>query len=79
MRPTPTETLRKRQQCHDLQAQGCTRREIQEAVNSRKETVRDWLSRPRPPRRAPPPLGKQTVFHVRRAQDRCSQAGAAAA
>jgi transposase len=48
MRTTPTETLRKRQQCHDLKAQGKTRREIQEAVNSRKETVRDWLSRPRP-------------------------------
>ena len=38
-----------------------------------------WLRRPRPPRRAPPPLGKQSVFHFRRAQDRCSQAGAAAA
>jgi transposase len=48
MRSTPTETLRKRQQCHDLLAQGRSRREIQEAVNSRKETVRDWLSRPRP-------------------------------
>jgi transposase len=48
MRTTPTETLRKRQQCHNLLAQGKTRREIQEAVNSRKETVRDWLSRPRP-------------------------------
>jgi transposase len=48
MRSTPIEALRKRQQCHDLQAQGRTRREIQEAVNARKETVRDWLSRPRP-------------------------------
>ena len=48
MRATPSEALRKRQQCHDLQAQGKSRREIQEAVNSRKETVRDWLLRPRP-------------------------------
>lgn len=48
MRSTPIEALRKRQQCHDLQAQGKSRREIQEAVNSRKETVRDWLLRPRP-------------------------------
>jgi transposase len=48
MRTTPIEALRKRQQCHDLQAQGYSRREIQEAVNARKETVRDWLLRPRP-------------------------------
>lgn len=48
MRATPTETLRKRQQCHDLHAEGKTQRQIQAVLNVARATVRDWLSRPRP-------------------------------
>lgn len=47
-RSTPTETLRKRQQCHDMRAEGATQRQIQAVVNVGRATVRDWLSRPRP-------------------------------
>ena len=48
MRSTPTETLRKRQQCHDMKAEGATHRQIQAVMNVGRATVRDWLSRPRP-------------------------------
>ena len=48
MRPTPTETLRKPQHCHDLHAEGKTQRQIQAVLNTSRATVRDWLSRPRP-------------------------------
>jgi hypothetical protein len=48
MRSTPTETLRKRQQCHDMKAEGATQRQIQAVMNVGRATVRDWLSRPRP-------------------------------
>ena len=47
-RSTPNETLRKRQQCHDLRAAGQSQRQIQEVVNCSRAAVRDWLSRPRP-------------------------------
>jgi hypothetical protein len=48
MRSTATETLRKRQQCHDMKAEGATHRQIQAVINVGRATVRDWLSRPRP-------------------------------
>jgi hypothetical protein len=48
MRASPNETLRMRQQCHDLHADGKTQRQIQAALNIARATVRDWLSRPRP-------------------------------
>jgi UDP-N-acetyl-D-mannosaminuronate dehydrogenase len=48
MRSTATETLRKRQQCHDMKAEGATHRQIQAVMNVGRATVRDWLSRPRP-------------------------------
>ncbi len=48
MRSTPIEIMRKRQQCHDLRAQGKSQREIQAVVNAGRATVRDWLNRCRP-------------------------------
>jgi hypothetical protein len=48
MRASPVETLRMRQRCHDMRAEGATQREIQAVVNVGRATVRDWLSRPRP-------------------------------
>jgi hypothetical protein len=48
MRSSPVETLRKRQQCHDLKAQGKSQAQIQSVVNVSRAAVRDWLSRPRP-------------------------------
>jgi hypothetical protein len=48
MRSSPVETLRMRQRCHDMRAEGATQREIQAVVNVGRATVRDWLSRPRP-------------------------------
>ena len=47
-RSTVSETLRKRQQCHDLRAAGHSQRQIQEALDISRAAVRDWLSRPRP-------------------------------
>ena len=48
MRSTPIETLRRRQQCHDLGAEGKSQRQIQAVLNISRATVREWLSRPRP-------------------------------
>ena len=48
MRATITETMRKRQACHDLKEQGKSQREIQEAVNVSRAAVRDWLAQSRP-------------------------------
>jgi hypothetical protein len=48
MRASPVETLRMRQRCHDMRAEGATQRQIQAVVNVGRATVRDWLSRPRP-------------------------------
>ena len=48
MRASPVETLRKRQQCHDLRAEGNSQAQIQAVVNVSRAAVRDWLSRPRP-------------------------------
>ena len=48
MRASPVETLRKRQQCHDMKTEGKTQRQMQAAVNVGRATVRDWLGRPRP-------------------------------
>ena len=48
MRASPVETLRKRQQCHDLKAQGNSQAQIQAVVNVSRAAVRDWLARPRP-------------------------------
>ena len=48
MRATVAETMRKRQACHDLKAQGKSQREIQEAVNVSRAAVRDWLAQSRP-------------------------------
>ena len=48
MRASPVETLRKRQQCHDLRAQGNSQAQIQAVVNVSRAAVRDWLARPRP-------------------------------
>jgi transposase len=48
MRATPTETLQRRQQCHDLHAEGRTYRQIQEVLNVGRATIRDWLNRGRP-------------------------------
>ena len=47
-RMTPIETLRKRQECHDLRSGGATQSQIQESLNIARATVRDWLGRPRP-------------------------------
>jgi len=48
MRATFAETLHRRQQCHDLRAQGKSQRQIQEAVNVSRAAVRDWLAQARP-------------------------------
>jgi hypothetical protein len=48
MRASPVETLRKRQACHDLKAQGKSQAQIQAVVNVSRAAVRDWLARPRP-------------------------------
>ena len=48
MRASPVETLLKRQQCHDLRAEGNSQAQIQAVVNVSRAAVRDWLSRPRP-------------------------------
>jgi len=40
--------MRKRQRCHDLKAEGYSHRQIQQSLNSSRELVREWLSRPRP-------------------------------
>jgi len=48
MRATIAQTLRRRQRCHDLRAQGRSQREIQEAVNVSLAAVRDWLAQSRP-------------------------------
>lgn len=48
MRSTPAETMRKRQRCHDLRAGGSSQRQIQLVLNTSRELVREWLSRPRP-------------------------------
>lgn len=48
MRASPVETLRMRQRCHDLKAEGKSQAQIQAVINTSRATVRDWLSRPRP-------------------------------
>lgn len=47
-RVTPSEIMRKRQQCHDLKAAGYSQRQIQLEINSTRDSVRQWLKRPRP-------------------------------
>ncbi len=48
MRASRGEILRRRQQCHDLRSEGKTRRQIMDAMDVNRSTLRDWLNLPRP-------------------------------